>query len=90
MQRIDDTLEPVVGNVNNDPDGRATVVAGGNKVIKTMFREKKLLDGGYMMEDSNYPPEGDSAWFAIVVDDIDSIEKVYLVYRFRFAPSTDE
>ena len=89
MQRIDDTIENTVGNVNNDEDGRATIIAGGNNVIKTMFREKKLLDGGQMYEDPGNTPEGDSAWFIIEVDDIDSIEKIYLLYRYRFAPATE-
>ena len=60
------------------------------KLIKLMFREGKLLDGGYMMEDPSNPPEGDSAWFIIAVDDVDSIEFVYLLYRYRFAPETSE
>ena len=90
MQRMDNTLEKIIGKANNDPDGRATVIAAGNKLIKLMFREGKLLDGGYMMEDPSNPPEGDSAWFIIAVDDVDSIEFVYLLYRYRFAPETSE
>jgi len=90
MQRMDNTLKKMIGKVNNDPDGRASVIAAGNKLIKLMWREKKLLEGGYMVEDANNPPEGDSAWFVIAVDDIDSIEKVYLLYRFRFAPETSD
>ena len=42
-----------------------------------------------MAEDDDNPPEGDSAWFVIAVDDIDSIEKVYLLYRFRFTAPTE-
>lgn len=90
MQRMDDSLEKMIGRVNNDPDGRASVIAAGNKLIKLMNREGKLLEGGYMREDAGNPPEGDSAWFIIAVDDIDSIEFVYLVYRYRFAPETSE
>lgn len=90
MQRIDDTLENVIGKVNNDTDGRATIVAAGNSVIKTMAAEQKLQKtGGSMAEDDDNPPEGDSAWFVIAVDDIDSIEKVYLLYRFRFTAPTE-
>lgn len=90
MQRMDNTLSKMIGKVNNDPDGRASVIAAGNKLLKLMFREGKLLEGGSMVEDSGNPPEGDSAWFIIVVDNIDSIEKVYLLYRYRFAPETNE
>ena len=49
-----------------------------------MIATKKLLPGSLMMEDENNPAQGDSAWFVIAVDDIDSIEKFYLTYRFRF------
>ena len=86
MQRIGDTVEPLVGKVNNDTDGRAAIVAAGQGIINTMVAEKKL-SAGSMIEDDNNPPAGDSAWFLISVDDIDSIEKFYLTYRFRFSPN---
>lgn len=87
MQRIGDTVEPLVGKINNDTAGRAAVIAAGQGIINTMIGEKKLSDG-LMTEDENNPAKGDSAWFVISVDDIDSIEKFYLTYRFRFAPET--
>lgn len=31
----------------------------------------------------------DSAWFIIAVDDLDSIETIYLTFRFRFAAEED-
>ena len=52
-----------------------------------MIGEKKLLSGN-CMEDPSNPAAGDSAWFIIAVDDIDSIERAYLTFRFRF--SADE
>ena len=85
MQRIDDTLEPLVGIVDNDADGRGAVIAAAQRVIDEMVGEKKLLDGE-IVEDENYPPEGDSAWFIVSVDDLDSLEKLYFDYKFRFAP----
>jgi len=87
MQRIGDTVAPLVGKVNNDTDGRAAVMAAGQGIINTMCSEKKLISGT-MIEDEANPPKGDSAWFLIAVDDIDSIEKFYLTYRFRYAPET--
>lgn len=85
MQRIGDTTDALVGKVNNDTDGRAAVVAAGQSVIDKMIAEKKLDTGSAMAEDDANPAQGDSAWFAIAVDDIDSIEKFYLTYRFRFS-----
>ena len=90
MQRVDDTTEKLVGKVDNDTDGRATVIAAGNGVIKTMIGEKKLLDGTKMLEDDNNPAQGDSAWFVFEVYDKDSMEKAYMTYRFRFAADTSE
>jgi hypothetical protein len=87
MQRVDDTLDSLVGKINNDTDGRAALVAAGQGVINKMIAEKKLMSGSEMYEDSSNPAEGESAWFVLAIDDIDSIEKVYLDYRFRFSAS---
>lgn len=86
MDRIVATTDPLIGKVNNDTDGRATFIAAAQGVVNAMIGEKKLLDGGLVYEDPQNPPAGDSAWFIIAVDDIDSIEKSYLAFRFRFAP----
>ena len=85
MQRLGDTVDALVGKVNNDTDGRAAIVAAGQGILDTMAAEKKI-SAGTMTEDEANPAKGDSAWFVIAVDDIDSIEKFYLTYRFRFAP----
>ena len=84
LQRINESSEPVIGNVNNDSNGRATVIAIANGVINQMIAEGKLL-AGTAYEDEANPPKGDSAWFAVEVLDLDSIEKIYFVYKFRFS-----
>lgn len=86
MDRIVATTDPLIGKVNNDSDGRATFIAAAQGVVNAMIGEKKLLDGGTVYLDPNNPPAGDSAWFIIAVDDVDSIEKAYLTFKFRFAP----
>ncbi len=86
MDRIVSTTDPLIGKVNNDSDGRATFIAAAQGVVNAMIGEKKLLDGGTVYEDPQNPPAGDSAWFIIAVDDIDSIEKSYLAFKFRFTP----
>jgi hypothetical protein len=50
-----------------------------------MIAEGALLSGT-IYEDPNNPPSGDSAWFVVAVDDLDSAEKVYITFGFRFAP----
>lgn len=84
MTRINQSVEPVIGAVDNDSNGRATVIAIANGVISQMISEHKLISGS-CEEDTNYPATGDSAWFVIDVVDLDSIEHVYLTYRFHFA-----
>lgn len=90
FQRLNDTIEGLVGNINNDPDGRMTVVQCCNGVCNAMVAEKKLLAGAYVEVDPNNAPAGDSAWFVVYADDIDSLEKLYFTFMFRFAPEVTE
>lgn len=84
ITRINQNCEPIIGKINNDSNGRQTVIAIGNGVIGEMVAEGKLRDGS-CYEDANNPAVGDSAWFIVDVYDLDSIEHIYLTYRFRFA-----
>ena len=86
FQRLNDTIEPLVGRINNDPDGRMTIIQSGNGVCNAMVAERKLLRGARLEEDPANPPEGDSAWFLVFADDIDAFEKGYFNFQFRFAP----
>jgi len=87
IERVVATTDPLIGKINNDSDGRATFIAAAQGVVNAMIGEKKLLDGT-VYEDPLNPPAGDSAWFVIAVDDIDSIEKAYLTFKFRFSPES--
>ena len=86
FQRIDDTVEPQVARLNNNDDGRKTVIQISNAVCNSMVAENKLLAGAHVEEDPDNPPEGDSAWFLVFADDVDALEKMYFTYKFRFAP----
>lgn len=83
MDRIDRTLAPKIGNINCDADGIAYIIQSATGVIKEMIAEKKISAGTFY-EDPENPYEGDSAWFIIEADDIDSLEKIYLHYQFRY------
>jgi hypothetical protein len=85
MDRIVATWEPLIGKINNNPDGRATLIAAAQGIINRMIAEGALLQGT-IYEDPNNPASGDSAWFVVQVDDLDSAEKVYITFAFRFAP----
>ncbi len=85
MDRIAATWDPLIGKINNSPDGRATLIAAAQGIINRMIAEGALLQGS-IFEDPNNPPVGDSAWFVVQVDDLDSAEKVYITFQFRFSP----
>lgn len=89
FQRLNDTVEPLIGRINNDPDGRMTVIQVSNGVCQTMVAERKLLDGAHVEDDPDNKPEGDSAWFIVYADDIDALEKMYYTFKFRFAPEEE-
>ncbi|NSW90213.1 MAG: phage tail sheath subtilisin-like domain-containing protein [Firmicutes bacterium] len=88
MERVSAAWDDLIGKVDNDPDGRATLVSAAQGVVNKMIYEGALLPGGIVYEDPENPPVGDSAWFKLAVDDIDSGEKLYLSCGFRFAPET--
>ncbi len=85
MQRVSDTVETLIGQINNDSDGRATVMQAVRGVLNAMVVETKILPGATIELDAGNPPVGDSAWFVIAADDIDALEKMYFTYRFRYA-----
>lgn len=86
MSEIVATWDPLVGKVNNNPVGRATLIAAAQGVVNQLIALGALLDGK-VTEDKSNPPAGDSAWFVITVDDVDSAEKMYLNFGFEFAPA---
>ncbi len=85
MTRINRTCDKLVGRLNNDANGRATLVTAMNSVIREMIGERKLFEGSYAAEDTRYKPVGDRAYFVLNIGDIDSLEKIYLDFNFSFA-----
>lgn len=85
MDRIDMSVARLIGKINGNADGVANVIKISQDVIDAMAAEEKILPGGTIYEDPEHPHKGDSAWFIIAVDDIDTLEKVYLTYQFRFS-----
>lgn len=83
FDRLDRALAPKVGRVSADTDGVADIVQTGQRVVTAMVGEDKLLPGAVFCEDPENPYTGDSGWFIIQSDDIDSLEKIYLHYQFR-------
>lgn len=84
IDRLDRELSPKVGRVSCDTDGVADIVQAGQRVVDSMVAERKIMSGASFCEDPANPYTGDSAWFIIQADDIDSLEKIYLQYQFRY------
>ena len=87
IRRINTTSDDLVGKVDNDANGRATVIAQLQGVGDAMKEEGKLV-ACTVTESTAYTADGDSAWFDIDVIDKDSMEHIYLSFIFRF--STNE
>ncbi len=87
IRRINATTDELVGKVDNDTNGRATVISQVQGVGDSMKEEGKLV-ACTVSESSMYKADGDSVWFDIDVIDKDSMEHIYLTYLFRF--STNE
>ena len=86
IDRLDRELMPKVGRVSADTDGIADVVQTGQRILDAMANnEGKLFPGPVFAADPDNPFEGDSAWFIIQADDVDSLEKIYLHYQFRYS-----
>lgn len=86
IDRLDRALAPKVGKVSADTDGVSDIVQAGQRVLDLMANnEGKLQVGASFTEDPDMPFTTDSAWFIIHADDVDSLEKIYLQYQFRYS-----
>lgn len=84
IRRINNTTDDLIGKVDNDKNGRATVISQIQGVGTSMIEESKLV-ACTVTESSIYTADGDSAWFDIDVIDKDSMEHIYLTFLFRFS-----
>lgn len=90
IDRVSRTHDNLIGKLNNDENGRATIVAAANRIVREMVAEGKLLSESYIEIDEGHPPEGDSVWLRHNILDIDSIEKIYNTFVFRYGQTFDE
>lgn len=88
IDRLDRALNPKVGRVSADSDGIADIIQTGQRVLDAMIIERKLMNGARFAEDTDNPHDGDSAYFIIQSDDIDSLEMIYLQYQFRYSQNS--
>ncbi len=84
LRRCNQVADSLIGKVDNDPNGRKTVVSNLNDVGAAMIGEGKLA-AFRASESTRFPPGGDSCWFDIEVVDKDSAEHIYCMYKFQFS-----
>lgn len=84
IRRMNVASDNLVGKIDNDTNGRATVISQLQAVGNAMVSEGKLTSCK-VSESTTYTADGDSAWFEIVVVDKDSMERIYLTYKFQFS-----
>lgn len=85
FDRIDRAVAPLIGQVNCDNIGVGDVIMRAQGILDAMVQESKLRAGASFTEDKEYRRGPDYAHFVIVADDLDSLEKIYLRYQFRFS-----
>lgn len=84
IKRMNDQADSLVGKVDNDKNGRATIISQLQGIGDAMIEEGKLVSCS-VTESATYVADGDSCWFVIDVIDKDSAEHIYLMYQFRFS-----
>ena len=84
IRRVNKGTDDVVGKINNDSNGRTTVIGIINGIGKEMVSEGKLVQA-IAQESTTYKADGDSSWFEIDIVDLDSMEHIYLTYRFQYS-----
>ena len=84
LYRMNAQADALVGKVDNDVNGRATIVGKLQKIINDMIQEGKLVSGT-VAESTTYTADTDNCYFDIDVVDKDSAEHIYNFFRFQFS-----
>ena len=84
LRRCNDKTDKIIGKVNNDANGRKTVIGKLLEVGAEMISEGKIVSLE-VYEDPQNVSDGDTAYFKIDVIDMDSIEHIYSIYGFQFS-----
>ena len=84
LYRANAAADAMVGQVDNDVNGRATIATQIQTVCNAMVDEGKL-QYAEVTESTSITANGDTCGFDIDVIDLDSAEHIYLTYYFRFS-----
>lgn len=85
---IDIELAPYIADVTPDDDGAYFVIGLISNVLNNKVADKKIAPD-YAINLTTEIQEPDSFSYEIVVYDYDSLEKIYLHYKFRYAQATE-
>jgi hypothetical protein len=84
MFRANNAADELVGKVNNDKVGRATIRDALQGVINDMVSESKLTSGT-AAESALVTADGDTCGFSMDIVDKDSAEKIHIIYYYQWS-----
>ncbi|WP_337102330.1 phage tail sheath subtilisin-like domain-containing protein [Paenibacillus sp. YIM B09110] len=68
--------ESYIGKLQNNADGRATLIAAVTKYLETLA-QNSVLEAPIVTLDPNYPPSGDKVFLAVSYVETDSMERIF-------------
>ena len=89
LYRCNAVADSLVGQVDNDTNGRATIIGQLQNVGNQMIAEGKL-NFMEVSESTKFISDADYCYFDIAVIDKDSAEKIYLLYTFQYSTNVEE
>lgn len=89
IERVMAAADVVIGNVDNDSNGRSSIISVTQGVINNMISEGSLKQGA-VYESAEIMPEGNYAYFILDVIDKESVEKLYFTFKFQFSTNVTE
>lgn len=88
LYRGNQAADALAGKVDNDTNGRMTIMSAIQNVGNAMIGEGKL-NACTVTPSSKVVTDGDTCGFDIEVVDKDSAEKIYLIYYFQFSTNVE-
>jgi tail sheath protein len=83
MQRVTDSVDAQMGNLDNDDSGQNTVIGLAYRIADEMIAERALRRANIYV-DPNRVSQGDYAFFVAELVDLDSLEKAHITFAFQF------
>lgn len=88
LYRANAQSDALVGKVDPDKNGKATIIGKIQGIINAMIKEKKLT-AGTVTESTTYIADANNCYFDLDIIDKDSAEHIYSFYKFRFSTNAE-